>query len=340
MTVSALIPTYNRRRHIFRAIDSILGQTVPVNEILVVDDGSTDGSAEAILDRYGHKVHLVRQENTGVSGARLRAIQEASGEWIAFLDSDDEWLPNRNRDFLEALAHIPPDVAWIFGDMQLITHEGRSVTFFHKEGLSLSDSPSTFRDALTILYPVQHAWLQGSLIRRRVLIEEGCFTAGLRTHEDRLAAFQVARNHRFAAISSIVTNVYRTPDLLTTSLTHNGVNTRDHYLALILIYSLLIEATGNRTQWAKHYAGAVRGLCKLNTTGTAGMLETAAQQFRYGFSWKAAAFLLMAIFGGSGLSAWQRACKVTGTVDKSLKTLRGSLFHNIAINQLSRKSRP
>ena len=86
MKVSALIPTYNRRKYIFRAIDSILSQTPPVTELIVVDDGSTDGSADAIEERYGSKVRLIRQENTGVSGARLRAIHEARGEWIAFLE--------------------------------------------------------------------------------------------------------------------------------------------------------------------------------------------------------------------------------------------------------------
>src|SRR5512135_2377456 len=102
MTVSAVIPTFNRLGYIRRAIDSVLAQTVPVDEVLVVDDGSTDGTAEALAAEYGAGVRIVKQANTGVSGARRRGVREARGEWIAFLDSDDEWTPNRNKELLDA----------------------------------------------------------------------------------------------------------------------------------------------------------------------------------------------------------------------------------------------
>ncbi len=130
MKVSALIPTYNRRNYIFRAIDSVLAQTVPVDEIIVVDDGSTDGTLEAIGSVYGPEVKVVRQENMGVSVARKRAIDEAQGEWVAFLDSDDEWLPERNAAFLRAISIVPPKVAWIFGNTRYVTDEGEGSTVF------------------------------------------------------------------------------------------------------------------------------------------------------------------------------------------------------------------
>jgi glycosyltransferase involved in cell wall biosynthesis len=91
MRISALIPTFNRREYVQRAIESVLSQTVPVDELVVVDDGSTDGTAEVIQRRFRGHTRVVRQENQGVSGARRRAIREARSEWVAFLDSDDEW---------------------------------------------------------------------------------------------------------------------------------------------------------------------------------------------------------------------------------------------------------
>src|SRR5262245_9120426 len=121
MKVSAVIPAFNRRNYLPRAIDSVLAQTVPLDEVLVIDDGSTDGSAEFIETRYGNCVRVVRQGNSGVAGARRRGIQEARGEWIAFLDSDDEWLPSRNSELLNAAESVPSEVAWIFGDLQLVT---------------------------------------------------------------------------------------------------------------------------------------------------------------------------------------------------------------------------
>src|SRR6202007_2441779 len=122
----AVIPAFNRRTYISRAIDSVIGQTVPVDEILVIDDGSTDGTAEAVESRYGSVVRVVRQANSGVAGARRRGIQEALGECIAFLDSDDEWTPDRNRELLRAAERVPAEVAWIFGDLRFVTDDGES----------------------------------------------------------------------------------------------------------------------------------------------------------------------------------------------------------------------
>src|SRR5256885_6424615 len=128
MKVSAVIPTYNRRDYIRRAIDRVLAQTVPVDEIVVIDDGSTDGAAELIKSTYGSRVRVVQQANSGFCAARRRGVHEAKGEWIAFLDSDDEWTSDRNAQLLAAAAAVPEDVAWIFGDMRVVTDAGEHLT--------------------------------------------------------------------------------------------------------------------------------------------------------------------------------------------------------------------
>ena len=107
MTISALIPTYNRRTQVIEAIDSVLAQTVPVDEVIVVDDGSSDGTADAIRERFGSRVVLLEQQNAGVAAARNRGIAKAQGEWIALLDSDDTWMPKkieRQKAVIEALG--------------------------------------------------------------------------------------------------------------------------------------------------------------------------------------------------------------------------------------------
>jgi glycosyltransferase involved in cell wall biosynthesis len=94
MLVSVIIPTYNRARTIERAINSVLAQTWPSIEIIVVDSWSTDQTVE-LLAQYGDKVRLIRQEKMGPGFARNAGIKAATGEIISFLDSDDEWLPEK-----------------------------------------------------------------------------------------------------------------------------------------------------------------------------------------------------------------------------------------------------
>ena len=93
-TVSVVMPAYNAQEHIRRAIDSVLAQTKKVDEIIVIDDGSTDDTAE-IVSSYGSKVQLIRQQNAGPAAARNAGIKAARSEWIAFLDADDEWLAEK-----------------------------------------------------------------------------------------------------------------------------------------------------------------------------------------------------------------------------------------------------
>lgn len=97
---SVVVPLYNKRRFVRRSIDSILAQTWQNFEILVIDDGSTDGSAEVVRHYHDTRVCLFQQSNRGVGAARNRGIADARGAWIAFLDADDEWMP----DFLESVA--------------------------------------------------------------------------------------------------------------------------------------------------------------------------------------------------------------------------------------------
>lgn len=104
--VSVIIPTFNREKLVGRAIDSVMAQTYPRYELIVVDDGSTDDTP-VLLARYGNRIRVLRRAHGGVSAARNCGIRAASGELIALLDSDDYWLPEKLAYQVEAFAGHP-----------------------------------------------------------------------------------------------------------------------------------------------------------------------------------------------------------------------------------------
>ncbi len=93
--VTVIIATYNRKHFVCEAIDSVLNQTYPNIELIVIDDGSTDGTGDLLRDKYGQRMRYVFQPNQGRSEARNHGIRLATGEYIAFLDSDDLWEPDK-----------------------------------------------------------------------------------------------------------------------------------------------------------------------------------------------------------------------------------------------------
>ena len=109
-TVSVVIQAYNVAPYIKKAIDSVLAQTCPAAEIIVVNDGSTDDTAQ-IIQTYGSKVRYIHQENAGVGAACNTGINAAQSEWIAFLDSDDLWMPQKLQRQLELLTRAN-DLVW------------------------------------------------------------------------------------------------------------------------------------------------------------------------------------------------------------------------------------
>ena len=104
--VSCIIPVFNGERFVAAAIDSVFEQTHAPMEIVVVNDGSTDGT-KVVLAGYGEKIKTIDQANSGVNAARSRGIEAASGAFLAFLDADDLWLPEKTEIQLARLTANP-----------------------------------------------------------------------------------------------------------------------------------------------------------------------------------------------------------------------------------------
>ena len=307
MKVSTLIPTYNRRNYICRAIDSALAQTLAVDEIVVIDDGSRDGTSEFLRQRYCERVRVCRQENQGVGAARRRAVEEARGEWVAFLDSDDEWLPERNGEFVHAAASVPENVAWIFGDTLFVTDgKPEGVSIFHRDGLQVKAEGE--RLAQNFVGP---AWnparpacslIQSAFIRRSALVELDCFREGLRHTEDFLATMQVASRYAFFAIPRAVTRLYRTLELAESSLELSHLRTLDQCQARLMGSALAAKVAG-RDPWGRIHEEMVRSICKIHAEENLPFRRLALEQFKFGVSLKSLLFMAAALWGASMVRA-------------------------------------
>lgn len=125
--ISVILPVFNTENYIADAIDSILKQTSPVSEIIVVDDGSTDSTVE-VVKNYGSNLKLFCQSNKGAAAARNTGIRNAAGDFLAFLDADDLWIKDKiNRQLIEFYTH--PELHIVFGYVeQFVSPELDKVT--------------------------------------------------------------------------------------------------------------------------------------------------------------------------------------------------------------------
>jgi glycosyltransferase involved in cell wall biosynthesis len=174
--VSVVIPTYNCGHYLTEALDSVLGQTVTPQEILVIDDGSTDDTRERLIP-YAKQIRCIYQENQGVSAARNQGIQESQGELVAFLDSDDVWHPRKLELQMEILGRRPE-----LGFLGTSTFDWPALPFPEIKRQAI-DSVVSLRweqfVARTLVVP------SSVMIRRNLLIQAGGFDNGLRCSEDR-----------------------------------------------------------------------------------------------------------------------------------------------------------
>ncbi|MEJ2622066.1 MAG: glycosyltransferase [Candidatus Thiodiazotropha sp.] len=174
MSISVIIPTYNRASTLPRALDSVFAQTQQPLEVIVIDDGSEDETPSLIAQHYPQVVYL-SQANTGVSQARNRGIKQAQGEWLALLDSDDSWLPDKLQQQMSSLQRSPElrishtDEIWI--------RNGTRVNQMHKHA---KQGGYIFKNCL----PLCAISPSAALLHRSVFDDYGLFDVHLPACED------------------------------------------------------------------------------------------------------------------------------------------------------------
>lgn len=191
-TVSVVIPAYNIGKLVARAINSVLAQTHQPDEIIVVDDGSTDDTA-GMIQSYGAKVKYIYQENVGLAGARNTGIKNATCEWVAFLDGDDEWLPDNLRLHLEVLKRNP-NLVWSAGNFDnFLAGENRRRPYIRPEkGLKLLGGKDYFDDFFDAYMLDATGNANTMIVKRQILHEAGLFRQGLPFAEDTDLWFRMA----------------------------------------------------------------------------------------------------------------------------------------------------
>lgn len=201
--VSVVIPCFNTERYVAATLRAVLAQSDAALEVIVVDDGSTDGSA-ALIEREFPQVSLIRRANAGVAAARNAGIEAATGEWVAFCDADDIWLPGKLAAQFEAMSTAPGcRMSYTAWQVWASSEPEPDPTLLQR--LAQEPSGPNWAGATGWLYPELLldcvVWTSTVLMQRSLLAEIGGFDAGLRIGEDYdlwLRASRVTRIERVA----------------------------------------------------------------------------------------------------------------------------------------------
>jgi len=199
-SVGAVIPTYNNPAYLRRAIDSVLAQTRPPDEIVIVNDGSTDSTLDAVAT-YGSSVRCVTQSNQGAAAARNRGVAEVGTDWVAFLDQDDTWLPDKLAVQCDAIERTPGAAfsiasAYVYCGEQCIGESIRSRRVVERD----ARIRNCFGSA------------SGYMIRRDAFLALGGFCVDQETYaEDWELAFRLYRRHPLCVVGDKLFCYYVTP---------------------------------------------------------------------------------------------------------------------------------
>jgi glycosyltransferase involved in cell wall biosynthesis len=174
--VSVVIPSYNSASSVREAIQSVLDQAYTDLEIIVVDDGSTDNT-ECMVRSFGDRVSYLKQENKGASSARNSGIQKSQGSYVAFLDSDDLWLPGKLAEQIPLLEH-DPEVGLVYSDWTVVSDQGVL------EPSYLSNLPTASGYVFNELVQSGFILTSGTIVRRSCFDDVGDFDETLSIAQD------------------------------------------------------------------------------------------------------------------------------------------------------------
>ena len=206
--ISVVIPTYNRARQVEAALKSVLAQTYSEFEAIIVDDGSTDGTGEALQQLIsqqagnGKPIRCFFQPNQGQSAARNKGIAEARGDWVAFLDSDDVWLPEKLEWQVRAIEQFKSNCCACITDARLVDNLGKDTTAFRESGKSYKGELGLDSDAAGSLVTSREPfWVSTLLVRTDVIKQVGWYDPHIEFAEDHDFLFRLSLATSFCYVN-------------------------------------------------------------------------------------------------------------------------------------------
>lgn len=233
--ISVVIPTYNRAKKVSISIESVLAQTHPAAEIIVVDDGSKDDTS-AVLATYGDRIKAIRQTNAGPSVARNTGIMAAKSEWIAFLDDDDKFTPDRLQVAAEAMR-LHPDAVVHMCNLAVVTDNKVGSDLFTIRGLHATETMRVDRPLIWTLRGC--SFVQTLVARRDALIATGLFKKMF--YEDLDLILRLCRQGAWTVDRRPLAQLSRTTGEVLSVSAYWNTKPIEEFGTLVRIYSQLLQ---------------------------------------------------------------------------------------------------
>lgn len=248
--ISVVIPLYNKGKSIAQTLECVLNQTFQDFEVIVVDDGSKDNSAAIVAQFTDTRIHLIRQENGGVSAARNRGIEEAQGEYVAFLDADDVWQAGHLANLTNLIGKYPQCRAWASSYINNINGADHNI-ILNKIPFKGEDGILTnYFEVCSCSHPP--VWSSAVCVKKALLKEIGGFPIGITSGEDLLTWARIAIKTDWA-YSMKATAVYMMP--ITNSFTKKPTRPNDSGDPVCDGLKQLLKSDYGRRSELRHFIG-------------------------------------------------------------------------------------
>ncbi len=210
-TVSVIIPTYNRAYLVGRSIQSVLNQTYQDFELIVVDDASTDGTEDVVRSFNDKRIrYLKHDKNKGGAAARNTGIIAARGEYIAFQDSDDEWVPEKLEKQMKAMKTVSPVVGVVYTGFYRL--QGDKKTYIPSSKVIKKEG-----DILSSLIKKNFVTTQAMVVKRECLEKAGLFDEDLPRFQDWELCIRISKHYHFKLIDEPLVILYHQPVSISTN---------------------------------------------------------------------------------------------------------------------------
>jgi len=314
MKISAVIPVFNHAQYVAFAIDCALRQIRPCDEVIVIDDGSTDGSAE-IVKSYGSRVRYVYQRNSGVGAARNLGMRIAGGEWVAFLDADDGWMPEKLQRQAEAAA-------------------GQAEAVLVHTGIERLQSDGTLSPGREVV-PASRHWpmirymnpiaMSSAMVSREAALAVGGFNERLTSCEDWDLWYRLRRRGSFVTASERLTIIRILDDSMSTNIDRMLANMEAIREGTLLegVTEAAKPLWTRRIRAAANYHAAVTARCISPTAEWKYLIRSFVQWPFPNFLPSRTRALLRASFGGRSLTKLR-----SNSVSQRFRSKDGAGAHN------------